>query len=187
MNICIFCSAQDVGDKYTKPAGELATLLATQGHTLIWGGTNVGTMKVIADAAQAAGGRIEGISMEILKHKARKNADVMEFAKDLAERKAFMLERSDAIIVLPGGIGTLDEATDVIAIKRHKLHDKPVLFLNIDGFYDGLKAQLERMDREGFLADRDGDVLVGLDTLVYFAQTPHDALAWIETHAAKKG
>ena len=186
MNICIFCSAQDVGDKYTKPAGELATLLATQGHTLIWGGTNVGTMKVIADAAQAAGGRIEGISMEILKHKARKNADVMEFANDLAERKAFMLERSDAIIVLPGGIGTLDEATEVIAIKRHKLHNKPVLFLNTDGFYDGLKEHFERMDREGFLADPDGDVLVGLNTLVYFAQTPHDALARIETDLARK-
>src|SRR4051794_1668442 len=108
MNILVFCSAQDVPEKYTKAATELATLIAEGGHTLIWGGSDSGTMKVIADAAQAAGGKTHGVSMELMKELARKNADIMEVAKDLAERKAFMLERSDAVVALPGGIGTLD-------------------------------------------------------------------------------
>ena len=185
MNICVFCSAQDIPEKYTKAAEEFATLVAKRGHTLVWGGSNVGTMKTIADAAQAAGGKVMGISMEFFKHKVRPNADIMEVAKGLAERKARMLEVSDAIISLPGGTGTLDEATEILEFRRHKAHTKPVLFLNVDGFYDGLKMQLERMDREGFLASRDGDVLAGLENLAYFADTPADAMDYIEKHREK--
>src|SRR5262249_25805986 len=107
MNVLVFCSAQDVPEKYKKDARELAMLIAKNGHTLIWGGSDVGNMKIIADAAQEAGGKIIGVCTELFSGKARKNADEMIITKNLAERKKVMLERCDAIVVLAGGIGTL--------------------------------------------------------------------------------
>ena len=183
MNICVFCSAQDVPEKYQNAAREFAALIAKSGHTLVWGGSNVGTMKIIADAAQADGGKIIGIDVEFLRHKARQNADEMIFTADLGERKNMMLERSDAIVALPGGIGTLDEATEIIALRRHDKHQKPTIFLNTDGFYDGMKTQFKRMNDEGFLASIDNDVVPGLDSVAYFAETPVDAMRYIEAHA----
>ncbi len=175
MNICVFCSVSEVDQKYNDAAREFATLIAKKGHTLVWGGSNKGTMKVIADSAQAAGGRIVGITMEIIKASARENADEMIVMPTLGERKAKLLERSDALVVLPGGLGTLDEATEVMELKKHSLHDKPIVFLNIDGFYDGIKMQLERMDREKFLPK-------ALSEYLYFADTPEDAMRYIEAH-----
>jgi len=175
MNITVYCSASDVGESYTKAAREFATLIAKGGHALIWGGSNKGTMKVIADAAQAAGGKIIGISVEPLKAAARPEADEMFIAKDWPERKAELLGRGDVIVVLPGGLGTLDEVTDVLEQKKHKMHDKPIVFLNTDGFYDGMKVQLQRMDAEGFLPRK-------LEELLYFADTPEDAMAHISKY-----
>ncbi len=175
MNICVFCSASDVGKQYTDAAREFATLLARSGNTLVWGGSNKGTMKVVADAAQSVGGKIVGITMELLKANARPNADEMLLMKDLTERKAKLLERSDAIIALPGGLGTLDEITEVLELKKHNLHNKPVGLLNTSGFYDGFKTQLERMDAEGFLPR-------ALPELIFFADTPEDAMRYINEH-----
>lgn len=176
MNITIYCSASDVGESYTKAAREFATSIAQDGHTLIWGGSNKGTMKVIADAARAAGGKIVGISVELLKDAARKDADEMFIAKDWPERKANLLGRADVLVVLPGGLGTLDEVADVLEQKKHNRHNKPVVFLNTGGFYDGLKVQLQRMDAEGFLPRK-------LEEFLYFADTPEDALIHINKYA----
>lgn len=173
MNVCVFCSASDVGEVYTEAAREFAADVAKRGHALVWGGSNRGTMKVVADAAQSAGGRVIGVSVEFLKANARKNADEMTIAKDLPERQAILLERADVIVVMPGGLGTLDEATEVLEQKKHNLHDKPVIFLNTAGFYDGFKLQLERMDAEGFLPR-------ALSEFLFFAKTPEEAMRYIE-------
>jgi uncharacterized protein (TIGR00730 family) len=175
MNVTVFCSAQEVNPTYVKAAQEFATLIGSGGHTLVWGGSDRGTMKVIADAAQQAGGRIVGISVEPIKVSARPNADEMIIAKNWPERRALLLSRGDVIVVLLGGIGTLDEVTEVLEYKKQKLHDKPVLFLNVDGFYNGFKMQLERMAREGFF----GGAL--LDLLV-FVDTPEEAMQYITHH-----
>ncbi|MDO8576048.1 MAG: TIGR00730 family Rossman fold protein [bacterium] len=175
MNICIFCSASDVDKKYTDAAHELSTLIARGGHTLIWGGSNKGTMKIIADAAQEAGGKIIGITMELLRTSARPNADEMLVMPTLGERKAKLLERSDAIVVLPGGLGTLDEITETMELKKHNVHNKAIVFLNTAGFYDGFKLQLERMDKEGFLPR-------ALSEILFFAATPQDAMRYIEAY-----
>jgi uncharacterized protein (TIGR00730 family) len=178
MKVLVFCSAQNVPEKYTKAAAEFAALLAKKGHTLVWGGSNVGTMKVIADAAQAAGGKVIGVSIEHFSHKARKNADEMFVAKTPSERKRIMLERADAVVALAGGLGTLDEAVEVAALKRNKHHTKPLVFLNTDGFYEGIQIQLQRMEKDGFLADRDGDSVI--DAVYYFADTPEEAIRYLE-------
>ncbi|MCX5204046.1 TIGR00730 family Rossman fold protein [Streptomyces sp. NBC_00237] len=176
MNICVFLSAADLDERYTRPAREFAELLGKGGHTLVWGGSDVGLMKVVADGVERAGGRLVGVSVEFLQAKARPQADEMVVAKDLAERKALLLGKSDAIVIMVGGTGTLDEATEILELKKHGLTDKPVVLLNTEGFYDGLKQQFQRMDEEGFLP-------VPLTDLVFFADDGVAALAYLEESA----
>ncbi|MFI9270311.1 TIGR00730 family Rossman fold protein [Kitasatospora sp. NPDC052896] len=176
MNICVFCSAYSLDDRYTAPAAEFARLLGEAGHTLVWGGSNAGLMGVLADGVRAAGGRLVGVLVELLAHKGYQGADELVMTRDIAERKAQLLMRADAIVVLVGGLGTLDEVTEVLELKKHGLHDKPVVLLDTEGFYDGLRAQLERMETEGFLPRPLGE-------LVHFATTP----AEVFEHLAKTG
>ncbi|NLU67017.1 TIGR00730 family Rossman fold protein [Streptomyces sp. HNM0574] len=169
MNICVFCSAAELGDEYTAPAREFAELIGSGGHTLVWGGSDVGLMKVLADGVRGSGGRLVGISVEFLRASAREDADEMIVAADLAERKALLLDRADAVVVMVGGTGTLDEATEILELKKHGMHSKPVVLLNAAGFYDGLRRQLERMEAEGFLP-------LPLDRLVTFAESGEEAM-----------
>jgi uncharacterized protein (TIGR00730 family) len=173
MNICVFLSAADLDERYTRPAREFAQLIGKGGHTLVWGGSDTGLMKVVADGVRESGGRLVGISVEFLREWARKDADEMVITRDLAERKALLLGRSDAVVVMAGGLGTLDEATEILEQRKHRIHDKPVVLLNTVGFYDGLILQLQRMEDEGFLP-------VPVAELVHFADGGADALAYLE-------
>ncbi|MFC9833354.1 TIGR00730 family Rossman fold protein [Rhodococcus sp. NPDC127530] len=173
MNICVFLSSADLDERYTRPAREFAELIGEGGHTLVWGGSDTGLMKVVADGVRETGGRLVGISVDFLRHFARKDADEMVIAKDLAERKALLLARADAVVVMVGGLGTLDEATEILELRKHGLLDKPVALLDTAGFYDGLILQLERMEEEGFLP-------VPLVELVFLADDGADALAYLE-------
>ena len=170
MNICVFLSSADLTERYTRPAREFAELIGNGGHTLVWGGSDTGLMKVLADGVRETGGRLVGISVVFLRAWARKDADEMVIAKDLANRKALMLARSDAVVVMAGGLGTLDEATEILELRKHRLHDKPVVLLNTAGFYDGLTLQLQRMQTDGFLP-------VPLAELVFLADDGASALA----------
>ncbi|MEU6705520.1 TIGR00730 family Rossman fold protein [Streptomyces wuyuanensis] len=176
MNITVFLSAGDLGECYTRPAREFAELIGKGGHTLVWGGSDTGLMKVVADGVRESGGRLNGISVAFLRKWAREDADEMTFAKDLAERKALLLGESDAVVVLPGGVGTLDEVTEVLELKKHGLYGKPVVLLNTGGFYDGLILQLRHMDQQGFLP-------VPLAELLFVAGTGADAVGYLEKHA----
>lgn len=173
MNICIFCSASDIDIRFHADAVALAQGIARAGHTLVWGGSDTGLMKICADAAQNAGGKLIGISMERLRAKARKGADEMIIAPELAERKALLLKRSDVMVALVGGIGTLDELLEILELKKHRVHDKPVIVVNTDGFYEGLREQMQTMDEHGFLP-------MPLKELVVFADAATNALDIIE-------
>ena len=135
-------------------------------------------MRVVADGVRETGGRLVGVSVGFLREWARKDADEMVIAEDLAERKALLLARSDAVVVMAGGLGTLDEATEILELRKHGLHDKPVVLLNTAGFYDGLTAQLRRMEAEGFLP-------VPLDDLVFVTDDNARALAYLEEYLAR--
>ncbi|MEV6421428.1 TIGR00730 family Rossman fold protein [Streptomyces sp. NPDC051662] len=176
MNICVFLSAADLPERYTRPAREFAELIGKGGHTLVWGGSDSGLMKVVADGVSATGGRLVGVSVDFLSDVARPEADEMVIAKDLAERKALLLAKSDAVVIMVGGTGTLDEATEILELKKHGLHTKPVVLLNTAGFYDGLKQQFRRMDEDGFLP-------LPLTDLVFFAEDGVSALAYLEESA----
>ncbi|MEF9885544.1 TIGR00730 family Rossman fold protein [Streptomyces sp. P9-A4] len=179
MNICVFLSAADLDERYTAPAREFARLLGKAGHTLVWGGSDTGLMKVVADGVEEAGGRLVGVSVDFLAHKARPHADQMVVAKDLAERKALLLAKSDAIVVMVGGTGTLDEATEILELKKHGKHTKPVVLLNTAGFYDGLMTQFHRMEEEGFLP-------LPLADLATFVDDAPTALAYLEASIASR-
>jgi uncharacterized protein (TIGR00730 family) len=173
MKICVFLSAAELDERYTAPAREFAELVGKGGHTLVWGGSDTGLMKVVADGVRATGGRLVGISVELLRGHARRDAEEMVITRDLAERKATMLARCDAVVVMVGGLGTLDEATDILELRKHGLHQKPIVLLNSAGFYDGLALQLRRMDADGFLP-------IPLDELIHFAEDGASALAHLE-------
>ena len=173
-NVCVFLSASDLDEKYTKPAAELGRLLAENNWGYVYGGSDKGLMKVVADAVQDSGGKVIGVTMELLKNSRKMDADEMVIAKDLSERKKIMAEKSDAVIILVGGIGTLDEATELIELKKHGVHDKPVVFLNTDNFYDGLKIQLSKMEADGFLPKK-------LDKLVHFAESPQEVVSLLKS------
>ncbi len=177
MRIGVFLSANDLDERYTQPAREFAKLIGLGGHTLVWGGSDVGLMKVVADGVREAGGRLAGVSVEFLRQSARPDADEMTVAADLAARKALLLATSDAVVVMVGGMGTLDEATEVLELKKHGLYDKPVVLLNTAGFYDGLILQLRRMEEQGFLP-------LPLADLVFVADDGADALAHLEASVA---
>lgn len=172
MNICVFLSAYDESGKLEPHVKELGNLIAQGHHTLVWGGSNTGLMKVLAGTVEEAGGKLIGISVEHLKQHARPGIKDMTIAKDMPERKALMLARSDAFIIMPGGLGTLDELTDIMEIKKHHIHEKPIIILNLDGFYDGLKSQLEHMQTSGFIPRP-------IEELVEFVNTPKEAIECI--------
>lgn len=177
MNITVFCSANPLEDRYTEPARAFARLLGERGHALVWGGSHAGLMGVLADGVKEAGGKLIGISVEFLAHRAYQGADELVMAPDLPTRKALLLERADAVIVLVGGMGTLDEVSEVLELRKHGMHRKPVVVLDTDGFYGGLRAQLTRMEADGFLP-------LPLAELVSFADRPEQALELLESAVA---
>jgi len=175
MNIAVFCSMYDVAEKYRQDAETFARLLAKGGHTLVWGGTDQGLMHVIAEAAERGGARTVGVISERIKHTAYKTADEMVIVKDTLEMNRGLVERGDVIVVLVGGIGTLNELTDVLRMKKNGLLDgnKRIVVINTDGFYGKFKEQLEKMSREGFLKKEVMDS-------VHFAGTPEEGMRYIE-------
>ncbi len=179
-NVCVFCSANDVAEKYVKSTTKFGELIAQYGFNLVWGGSETGLMSVISNSVKNACGKIIGISVEMLQHKVHKNADEIVIAKTLGERKAMMLEKADAIVVLVGGIGTLDEITEILEFKKHGTHNKPIIVLNTDHFYEGFKTQMLKMKSEGFINAE-------LDQLIYFAESPEQAIEYIENALQAQG
>lgn len=170
--IGVFCSSNDLEEKYIRPAKEFAKKMTEHGYHLVWGGSDVGLMRVIASEVQKGGGKLIGVSIDMFNDVIKKDADEVIIAPTLGERKSTMLFRSDAIVVLVGGIGTLDEVTEILELKKQKVHNKPVVILNTENFYEGLKVQLQKMKDDGFIA-------IPLDELVCFADHPSEALEQI--------
>ncbi len=147
-------------------------MLGEAGYGLVWGASDKGLMRVFALAAKQSGARLTGITIPIYKSSAGTYADEVIIAKDLYERKSLMLERSDAFAILPGGVGSLDEATEMMELKKQGVHSKPIVFISIDEFYDGLKNQFKRMNDEGFLTRP-------AEEFAHFSDGPSDAMEYL--------
>lgn len=150
-SVCLFCGSSDGSDPaYAEAARALGRGLADAGLRLVYGGGGVGLMGAAARAAHAAGGRVLGVMPGFLRARERLFDEVETVVvESMHERKAMMYDASDAFVVAPGGIGTLEEAVELLSWKRLDLHAKPVVFLNIDGFWDSFFRLMEHSVETG--------------------------------------
>ena len=152
MNICVFCSAnQQIDPDFFLMAKELGQWAAASGHTIVFGGHDAGLMHSVSKAAREAGGHVIGVVPKKIEEMGRQSPWMDEFipTQDLTDRKQVMMERSDAFVVLPGGIGTLDELFTVASGKTLEYHQKPLILWNMKGFWDSLIACLDDLHRRG--------------------------------------
>jgi uncharacterized protein (TIGR00730 family) len=152
--ICVYAGSNPGTDPaYADAARALATLLATRGIGLVYGGGKVGLMGVVADAALAAGGEAIGVMPRALIDREIGHPGLTELkvVGSMHERKALMAELSDAFVAVPGGIGTLDELIEVYTWSQLGIHEKACGLLNVNGYYDGLVAFLDHAVGAGFL------------------------------------
>src|ERR1700761_3894589 len=162
-NIAVFCAAAEgARPEYRAVAEELGRALAAHNLGLIYGGAKVGLMGAVADATLAAGGHVVGVIPHVLVdlEVAHQGVTELHVTSTMHTRKALMSERADAFLILPGGFGTFEEMFEVLAWQTLNIHSKPVVLLNIDGFYDTLLAFLDVCDREGMLRGNRDRLLV---------------------------
>ena len=149
--ICVFCaSSNNASPRYLEVARKLGRLMVERDHTLIYGGGSVGLMGELAREVQQGGGRVVGVIPERLSTEeiAFEAAEELLVTADMAERKNIMIERAEAFICLPGAFGTLDEMLEIITLKQLDYHDKPIVLVNTDGFYDTLLGFFRRLEEE---------------------------------------
>lgn len=153
-SVCVFCGSS-TGNKgaYSSEAKALGEALAGQGIDLVFGGGSVGLMNEIANSVLSSGGEAHGVIPEhLLKREVgHKNLTALHVTDTMHERKAMMAEMSDAFIALPGGYGTFEELMEAITWLQLKIHNKPVILYNIDGYYDKLIEFIEHAKDSGFI------------------------------------
>lgn len=144
-SVCLFCGSSETADpKYLRAAEAFGAGVAQNGWRLVYGGGGVGLMGASARAAHASGGRVLGVMPAFLRSRERLFDEVETLVVgSMHERKQIMYDESDAFVVAPGGIGTLEEVIELLSWKRLDLHGKPVIFLDIDGFWQSLFRVME--------------------------------------------
>lgn len=177
-NICVYCSSsKNIDKKYFDEARELGEKLAQNGFGLIYGGSSLGLMGEVAFSAQKAGAKVLGVVPEKIY-----NTDI-DFPKeielivtdDMRERKKTMEIKSDAFIAMPGGFGTLEELSEIIVSKQLGYHFKPIVILNVDGYYDKLFELFDNFYKEKFAHGNCQEIF-------YEAKTVDDALQYISDY-----
>ena len=152
MKIVVYCSSQaGLDEKYQQLARDLGTWIGQNGHSLLYGGSNAGLMHITAAAAHEAGGHVIGVIPEMFRHRIDPVCDEVVYTANLGDRKQYMIEHGDVFVVMPGGIGTLDEWMSTLAVMTIGNDDpRPVIVANIDGLYDATVQQLADMTRTPF-------------------------------------
>jgi uncharacterized protein (TIGR00730 family) len=186
-SVCVFCgSSLPTEVAYHRAAEALGSLLAQRNIDLVYGGGQVGLMGILADAALGHGGRVTGVIPTGLFSREVGHPGLTELHEvaSMHERKALMYDLSDAFIALPGGLGTLEELAEITTWSQLGLHRKPICLLDVDGFWDPLVLQLDRMVEKGFLkpasrrlvvtAVSAEDALDALDVLASLRPEPSD-------------
>jgi uncharacterized protein (TIGR00730 family) len=154
-SVCVFCGAREgVRAEYVAAARALGALVAARGLALVTGGGGLGLMGAATDAALAGGARVIGVIPGSLVEREVAHPRLHErvVVRDMFERKGEMMRRADAFVALPGGMGTLDELTEVLTWTQLGLFAKPFGLVNVGGYWDPLLAMLDRAVAEGFLS-----------------------------------
>lgn len=167
LSVCVFCASADgLPEVYLDAARRLGAELARRGHRLVYGGGNVGLMGEVARAVHAGGGKIFGAIPRSLvdRELAYGPADELLVTETLRERKAAMDARADAFIALPGGFGTLEELLEVVTLRQLGLHDRPIVLLNVAGYWDPFLALVRSLLEQGFAPRGEGELFEVADT-----------------------
>ena len=184
-SVCVFCGSLTPPDaRYRDAARALGVLVARRGIGLVYGGGQVGLMGELADAALSQGGRVIGVIPAGLFSREIGHTGLTELREvgSMHERKQLMYDLSDAFVALPGGLGTLEELAEVATWSHLGLHAKPVVLLDVDGFWEPLVAQLDRMVSTGLLKSASRQLL----RLTRSAKEALDVLASAEPVHAEK-
>ena len=168
INVCVYCgSSSNVDDTYKKAAKNLGTLIAEQGWGVVYGGGRVGLMGIVADAALAKGAQVIGIIPEHIQAREVEHTDLTELhvVDTMHVRKQMMVDKSQAFVILAGGLGTLDELFELLTWKQLGLHDKPIVVVNLNGYWSKMLESLQYIAKEGFMRDTDLDLFVTVDSI----------------------
>ncbi|MBY6045842.1 LOG family protein [Phaeobacter italicus] len=177
-SVCVYCGARDgARSSYGEAAEAFGRGLAERDLRLVYGAGDVGLMGRVARAAQAAGGQTFGVIPEHLVRREVAKTDLQTYVvtETMHERKKVMLYNADAVVLLPGGAGSLDELFEALTWRQLELHHKPIFVLNIDGYWDPLKALIDHVVGEGFAGEETTAALTWLTSV-------EDALARISAH-----
>ncbi len=171
-SVCVYCGSRfGAMQSYAAAAKTLGQGLAEHSLRLVYGAGDVGLMGTVARAAQAAGGETFGVIPTHLERREVGKSDLTTYVvtETMHERKKVMLYNADAVVVLPGGAGSLDELFEVLTWRQLGLHQKPIIIINTDGYWDKLRDLLDHVTDQGF-AD------AGMQTDLIWVDTPEEAL-----------
>lgn len=167
-NVCVFCGSS-LGTRpiYAQVAQQLGAALADAGVGIVYGGARVGLMGVVADSARQKGGQVVGILPDFLADKEIRHEGLTELliVGSMHQRKAIMAERADAFVALPGGFGTFEEIFEMLTWTQLGVHGKPCGLLNVEGYFDSFRAQLDRAMLDGFLRKEHREMVIVENTV----------------------
>ena len=152
--VTVYCSSSRRVDRlYFDAAEELGSAIASEGWRLIYGGNRIGPMGALADGARAVGGKVTGITPQLLVDKgiADDHCDELLVTQNMRQRKELLEHRGDAFVALPGGLGTLEEVFEILVGRQLNVHTKPIVLLNIAGFYQPLLTMIEHGISQQFI------------------------------------
>lgn len=168
MNITVFLGAREGNEPvFREAAKEIGTWIASEGHRLIYGGSEIGLMGVLANAVMDGGGEVVGVEPQFFIDDGFLHEGITETipTETMAERRLIMMAKGDAYIALPGGVGTLDEISEVIVMATLNKHNKPCILYNKNGYYDLLRALFDQMTEYDFMTEEARRKIIFADTL----------------------
>lgn len=178
-SVCVYCGSSDAADPaLLADAATLGELMAAQGLRLVYGGGGVGLMGACARAAHEAGGRVLGVIPDFLRGRERPLQDVETVVtENMHQRKMMMFDEADGFVVLPGGIGTLEEIIELLSWRRIDLHEKPSVFYSPNGFWDPLFTLFDHLIEARLLAREFNDSWRAVDRIEDVLPTLFDMAA----------
>ncbi|MCA3443136.1 MAG: TIGR00730 family Rossman fold protein [Rhodobacter sp.] len=178
-SVCVFCGSRPgMRPEYADEARALGALIAAEGWRLVYGAGDVGLMGEVARSAQGAGARTLGVipTHLLAREQGRRDLTTLVITEDMHERKKVMFMNSDAIVVLPGGAGTLDEFFEVLTWRQIGLHRKPIYLLNTRGYWEPLVQLMDHVIGEGFAENPIRSYSIPVDSIEALSTLLRDAL-----------
>ena len=180
--ICVYCSSSNyLPQKFYDFSHKFGRLIALNGYNMVYGGTTVGMMGIIADEALENGAKVTGVIPERIASFGLKHPELAQviITKDMRERKATMEKYADIFVAAPGGFGTFEEIFEILVAKQLGYHNKPVIFLNFDNYYENMLRMFNTVYENKFAKE-------DMKSLYYIADTPEEMFEYIRTYTPKE-